>query len=161
VGRTTSLAGHTFQASQGASTYRPTATAADGVHAFYSNVGGTAVLQSVVAADGQYAQVSDARLKTEISPARGYLSDLMQIEVVTYKWKDSDQPNKLLGVIAQQVEQVFPSVVKEVESNPQTGIKNKMLSLDTFIPMLITAVQELKTEQDALHKRLQQLEADK
>ena len=66
---------------------------------------------------------------------------------------------KKLGVIAQQVEQVFPAMVKNVVGNTQTGETQKMIPYEVFVPMLITAIQELKAENDDLKARLTALEA--
>jgi hypothetical protein len=149
VGTTTGLAGHTFQNSSGASTYRPTTTTGFGVHHFYSDVSGTSTLKAYVQADGTYINASDEKLKTNIVKARSYLNDLMRIEIVNYTWKGGEDNEKKLGVIAQQVESVFPSLVKEVIGSPATGETQKMLPQGVFIPMLITAIQELKADFDA------------
>lgn len=158
AGRTTSLNGHVLAGVDGASTYRETSSSGFGVHHFYSNVGGTQTLKSFVQSDGQYINVSDANYKTDISPARGYLNDLLSIQVVNYRWKGDEQGGKRVGVIAQQVEEIFPSLVKEVVGNPDTGKTQKMIPLEAFIPMLITAVQELKAENEALKARVAALE---
>jgi len=159
VGTTTGLSGHTFQNSSGATTYRPTATAGFGVHHFYSDVSGTSSLKAYVQADGTYINASDEKLKTNIVKARSYLNDLMRIEIVNYTWKGGEDNEKKLGVIAQQVESVFPSLVKEVIGSPATGETQKMLPQEVFIPMLITAIQELKADNDAMKERIATLEA--
>jgi hypothetical protein len=159
VGTTTGLAGHTFQNSSGASTYRPTTTTGFGVHHFYSDVSGTSTLKAYVQADGTYINASDEKLKTNIVKARSYLNDLMRIEIVNYTWKGGEDNEKKLGVIAQQVESVFPSLVKEVIGSPATGETQKMLPQEVFIPMLITAIQELKADNDAMKERIATLEA--
>jgi len=159
VGRTAALSGHTFQNAGGATTYRPTGTSSAGVHHFYSDVGGTASLKSYTQADGTYTNLSDQRFKTDITPARSYLGDLLKIQVVNYRWKNDDSAEKKLGVIAQQVEQVFPAMVKTVFGNTQTGETQKMIPYEVFVPMLITAIQELKAENDDLKARLTALEA--
>lgn len=149
VGTTTQRNGITLQHSDGATTYRPSNNAAFGVHHFNSDVGGTAALKSYVQCDGTYTNLSDQRFKTDITPARSYLGDLLKIQVVNYRWKDDDSAEKKLGVIAQQVEQVFPAMVKNVVGNTQTGETQKMIPHEVFVPMLITAIQELKAEFDA------------
>jgi hypothetical protein len=149
VGTTTGLSGHTFQNGAGASTYRPTTTSGFGIHHFYSDVSGAGSLKAYVQADGTYLNASDEKLKTNIVKARSYLNDLMKIEIVNYTWKGSEDNDKRLGVVAQQVESVFPSLVKEVIGNPVTGETQKMLPQEVFIPMLITAIQELKADFDA------------
>jgi hypothetical protein len=159
VGTTTQRNGITLQHSDGATTYRPSNNSAFGVHHFNSDVGGTATLKSYVQCDGTYTNVSDQRFKTDITPARSYLGDLLKIQVVNYKWKDDADNEKKLGVIAQQVEQVFPSMVKNVVGNSQTGETQKMVPHEVFVPMLITAIQELKAENDDLKARLTALEA--
>ena len=159
VGTTTQRNGITLQHSDGATTYRPSNNAGFGVHHFNSDVGGTATLKSYVQADGTYTNVSDQRFKTDITPARSYLGDLLKIQVVNYRWKDDDSAEKKLGVIAQQVEQVFPAMVKNVVGNTQTGETQKMIPYEVFVPMLITAIQELKAENDDLKARLTALEA--
>jgi hypothetical protein len=159
VGTTTGLAGHTFQNSSGASTYRPTTTTGFGVHHFYSDVSGTSTLKAYVQADGTYINASDEKLKTNIVKARSYLNDLMRIEIVNYTWKGGEDNEKKIGVIAQQVESVFPSLVKEVIGSPATGETQKMLPQEVFIPMLITAIQELKADNDAMKERIATLEA--
>jgi hypothetical protein len=158
VGTTTGLSGHTLQNSAGATTYRPTTTSGFGIHHFYSDVSGTSTLKAYVQADGTYLNASDEKLKTNIVKARSYLNDLMRIEIVNYTWKGGEDNERRLGVIAQQVESVFPSLVKEVIGNPTTGETQKMLPQEVFIPMLITAIQELKTENDALKERIAALE---
>jgi hypothetical protein len=125
-----------------------------GIHHFLSNSGGTAALKSYVDANaGAFVQVSDANLKTDIEPARQYLNDLNRIQVVKYRWK-TDQPDssKLLGVIAQQVETVFPGLVKTYTY--EDGREQKMVAMDVFVPMLLTAVQELNAKVDALQSEL-------
>jgi hypothetical protein len=157
VGRTAPINGHCLQSAGGSDTYRTTDNAGFGVHHFYSDVGGFS-LKAYVQADGNYTNLSDARFKTDITPARSYLKDLMSVEVVTYRWKGSADGSKRLGVIAQQVEQVFPSLVKEVVSNPASGETQKMLPNEAFIPMLITAVQELTAKLEAAEARIATLE---
>jgi len=159
VGTTTGLAGHTFQNSSGATTYRPTTTTGFGIHHFYSDVSGTSSLKAYVQADGTYINASDEKLKTNIVKARSYLNDLMRIEIVNYTWKGGEDNEKKLGVIAQQVESVFPSLVKEVIGSPATGETQKMLPQEVFIPMLITAIQELTTKLESAEARIAALEA--
>lgn len=136
----------------GINSYR--AITSGGVHHFLSNSGGTAVLKSYVDANaGAYVTVSDENLKTDIEPARQYLNDLNRIEVVKYRWKtDEPDSSKLLGVIAQQVETVFPGLVKT--HTYEDGREQKMVAMDVFVPMLLTAVQELKAELDTVKSEL-------
>ena len=138
--------------------YRTTATAGDTVMRLTSNVTNTNEAKFEVDADGDvksrtnsYAGFSDARYKENIEAARDYLHDLCRVEVVTYNWTGSDQ--KLLGVTAQQIQPIFPSMVAEDEDGTLS------VRYSVFVPMLITAVQSLANQVDDLRARIEALEA--
>ena len=57
------------------------------------------------------ANLSDERLKTEITPAKSYLDTICSIPVVTFKYKDQTDEELNLGVIAQSVDAVAPELV--------------------------------------------------
>jgi hypothetical protein len=64
--------------------------------------------------------VSDERLKTEIRPLSGTLMRLLSLRPVSYIWRPEFQnihhkKGKEIGLIAQEVEDVFPEMVKEKE----------------------------------------------
>ena len=61
---------------------------------------------------------------------------------VTYKWISNEQED--IGVIAQEVEEVIPEVIKETED----GIKT--VDYARLVSVLINAVNELKAEVDEL-----------
>ncbi|MDP9196469.1 MAG: tail fiber domain-containing protein [Pseudomonadota bacterium] len=102
---------------------------------------------------------SDIRLKENIRPIDDALEKLLKIRGVYYDWKnplsgwkaDPKSPADI-GVIAQEVEAVFPELVKETE----TGMK--MVNYEHLIGAAIEALRELKAENDALRKRVEQLE---
>lgn len=81
---------------------------------------------------------SDARLKDNIQPAKlSALEVLNAIQLMSFDWLTTGG-HEQLGVIAQQLQEVEPSLV---HTDPDTGL----LSVKTtaFIPFLIKAVQEL------------------
>ena len=94
--------------------------------------------------NGTYGTVSDAKLKKNITSTRdGYLDDLCKLRVVKYNWiTQTDDEQKELGFIAQELETVFPGLVQQSETN-------KMVKLPVLIPMLVKALQELKSDFDA------------
>jgi hypothetical protein len=103
-------------------------------------------------ADGSSTFSSDQTLKKNIVDSRGYLEDLMKLRPVKYHWKtqeDSD-PEKWLGLIAQEVEQVFPALVCEDKAEegetPTKAVKYSVLPM-----MMLKAIQE----QQALITQLQ------
>jgi hypothetical protein len=102
---------------------------------------------------------SDGRLKTDIEKLKNVLDRLDQIEAVTYVWNDKDNSveeadrARRIGVIAQEVEKVFPEIVV---SGDETGYKS--VSYNQLTAILLEAVKELKAENDELRKRIEILE---
>jgi hypothetical protein len=138
--------------------YRETATAGDVIMRLSSDVTSANQAKFEVDADGDvksrtnsYAGFSDARYKENVTPARDYLQDLRDVEVVTFNWEGSEQ--KLLGVTAQQIQPIFPNMVAEDEDGTLS------VRYSVFVPMLITAVQSLATEVEDLRARIEALEA--
>jgi hypothetical protein len=99
---------------------------------------------------------SDANLKKNIETTRdGYAEDLCKIRIVKYNWKEqSDDTQKDLGWIAQEVEQVFPRMIK---TDADTGIKS--VTHSAFVPMLIKAIQEQQATINELTARIVVLES--
>lgn len=137
--------------------YRPGNTGTDSVSRFYSNFNSTENEVARILVNGNlqnllggYGTFSDERLKSNISPSRGYLSDLMNVEIIKYKLIGNDN-EELLGFSAQQVQNVFPGIISEDEDG-YLGVKTSI-----FIPMLITAVQELNNRVQYLEAKLEEL----
>ena len=102
---------------------------------------------------------SDARLKANIISLGATLSKLLQIDAKTYVMKKDDSKKLKIGVLAQEIETVFPELV--TESN-----NIKSVNYQGLVPVLINAIKEqnqtIETQQDAiesLEQRLQKLEA--
>ena len=107
---------------------------------------------NVLNTNNSYGSLSDVKLKENITNATPKLEQLCQVRVVNYNLKEG-QTQKQLGVIAQELETVFPSMIEEtpdrdVEGN-DLGTTTKSVKYSVFVPMLIKAVQELKAEFDA------------
>ena len=98
--------------------------------------------------NGTTSYVSDKNLKKNIQTTRnGYLDDVAQLRVVKYQWKiNSDDSPIELGLIAQEVEQVFPGLVQEEKTLLEDGTygnPHKVIKGSVFQPILIKCVQEL------------------
>ena len=93
---------------------------------------------------------SDKRLKENIYLIDNALSKVNNIEGVYFNWLD--QKETQVGVIAQQVKEVFPEVVSEDKSS--------YLSVDysKLVPLLIGAVNEQSSIIEGLEKRIVKLE---
>jgi hypothetical protein len=80
---------------------------------------------------------SDQRLKTNIEPLKNVISSIKQINGVKFNYKTS--PNKKsIGLIAQEVEKVFPELV----STDDTADKIKSVSYSNMVGVLVEAVKE-------------------
>ena len=87
---------------------------------------------------------SDVRLKTDIFPIRNALEIVKDLEGVTYTRKDSGK--RETGVIAQDVEEVFPFVVSEGADGYLSVAYGRMVGL------LIEAVKDLSEQVEELKK---------
>ncbi|MCP3942524.1 MAG: tail fiber domain-containing protein [Desulfobacteraceae bacterium] len=92
---------------------------------------------------------SDARWKTNINTMENALEKISKLRGVTYEWIDSSRgAGNQIGVIAQEVEAVFPEVV----STDNEGYKS--VAYSQLVAPLIEAVKTLKAENDQLKQAL-------
>lgn len=77
---------------------------------------------------------SDETLKENIVPISNALEKVQQISGVHFNWKDNGE--KSIGVIAQEIEKVFPELVQEIDDR-------KTVSYGNLIAVLIEAIKEL------------------
>jgi hypothetical protein len=104
--------------------------------------GGT--LRYGILGDGTVSTSDERRKKNITSVNDGLLSNLCKLRVVNYNWKtDSDEDEKKIGLIAQEVEQVLPELVMVRYDGPNNDQEVKVLKTDALVPMLIKAIQEL------------------
>ena len=95
---------------------------------------------------------SDETLKENITDATSKLEDIKKLKVRNFNWKASFHPEKSkkkqIGFIAQEVEEVFPSLVNEYDISPDTEDKDHTPIMKKSIkaawnPIIIKAMQEL------------------
>lgn len=110
---------------------------------FYSNGNATA--------SGSWQSASDARLKENIEPVPSVIDQIALLNPVKFSMKtDKLTAGNRYGLLAQELEQVFPDVVTDTGSD-RDGVTNiKAVSYTELVPVLIKAVQEIKSEIDAL-----------
>jgi hypothetical protein len=137
---------------------------------------------NVVNQNGSYGSISDVKLKENIEDASPKLDDLMKVKVRNYNLIGDDK--KQIGVIAQELEEVFPAMIDESEDFeevevPQVdeegndilneegevlttkervskGSTTKSVKYSVFVPMLIKAMQE---QQEQIKSLTEQVEA--
>jgi hypothetical protein len=117
---------------------------------------------NIVNANNSYGSLSDSKLKENIVDASPKLADLMQVQVRNYNFK-SDPSHKQIGVVAQELEQVFPSMIDESPDRDSEGndlgTTTKSVKYSVFVPMLIKAMQEQQALIATLTQRITALEA--
>lgn len=98
---------------------------------------------------GTLTQNSDFRLKKNILPVHNALDGIMRLNGYTYNWKDNSRDESLqIGVMAQEVQKVFPSLVKEDDK----GVLS--VNYSGLIPVLIEALKEQQKQIDELKQLL-------
>ena len=112
------------------------------------------------------AQTSDERLKTKVEPLTEGLEHLRSLRPITFHWNKTAKKargvtddDRHLGLLAQQVEKIFPELVKTATDG------YKSVDYVSLIAPVIMAVQQvdaenaaLKLKNEDLEKRLQRLE---
>ena len=98
---------------------------------------------NIVNANDSYGALSDERLKENIIDATPKLHDLMKVKVRNFNLKGDK--TKQIGVVAQELEEVFPNMIDETKGlNPDDETLYKSVKYSVFVPMLIKAIQELE-----------------
>jgi hypothetical protein len=112
---------------------------------------------NVTNTNNSYAGISDVKLKENIVDATPKLANLMQVKVRNYNLK-SDPSFKQIGVIAQELETIFPALVEETKDSDvkgnDLGTTTKSVKYSVFVPMLIKAMQEQQAIIESLKARL-------
>jgi hypothetical protein len=137
-----------------------------GASFFVTNTSGTATYLvrpngNVQNTNNSYGAISDVKLKENIVDATPKLADLMQVQVRNYNL--IGETTKQIGVVAQELETVFPSMVEESPDEDKDGnrlaITTKSVKYSVFVPMLIKAIQEQQALITTLTDRITALEA--
>jgi hypothetical protein len=107
---------------------------------------------------GSNVSASDQRWKKDITTLDNSLDKIAALRGVSYEWKRNEFPDKnfsegtQIGVIAQEIESVFPELVSE----DNEGYKS--VSYSNLVAPLIEAVKELKQQNETLNNRVEALE---
>jgi hypothetical protein len=103
--------------------------------------------------NNSYGSLSDVSLKENIVDATPKLDGLMQVKVRNYNLKDDVNKTKQIGVIAQELETIFPGMIET------DGDGIKAVKYSVFVPMLLKALQEQQALITSLTARIAALEA--
>jgi hypothetical protein len=114
----------------------------------------TALSAGVVLSNGAtaWASSSDERLKNINSNIENALDKLLSLRAVNFNWKSDDTKKEVLGLIAQDVDKVFPQVVDKsklpFDINGERTDETEYLNIryTELVPVLVRAIQELSTD---------------
>lgn len=99
--------------------------------------------------NGTFINASDAHAKTAVEPLHYGLAEVLKLRPVSYEWKSIANPQRSIGLIAQEVREV----IREVVHGDEEGADGRLgIAYVNLIPVLVQALQELTA-------RLQRLEA--
>jgi hypothetical protein len=98
-------------------------------------------------------------MKTNVRQVEGALDKLERIRGTAFEWAETESPNALggvpgqpsIGVVAQEVEEVFPELVSIYDAEQEY----KAVDYNGLTGVLIEAVKELKAENEALRSRIE------
>ncbi len=103
--------------------------------------------------NGAYVQSSDKRLKSEIELLENVLGKVKELKPKTYYYKSDISRNRTIGLIAQEVQGLFPELVS---SNNEDGMLG--LEYSAFAVIAIKAIQEQQTLIETQSERIMALE---
>jgi hypothetical protein len=128
---------------------------------------------------GGYFSTSDRKFKKDLAPLENVLSNLLKLKPATYRFKTNEfqsmglAKEKQIGLIADELKQVFPELVQRVISPAQydkddpskvidPAVEYEAVNYQGLIPVLIASIQEqqqqiiaLKGELTALKNQIQ------
>ncbi|TSC34254.1 tail fiber domain-containing protein [Corallococcus sp. Z5C101001] len=113
--------------------------------------------------DGLWNRNSDVSLKENIVEMQGVLERFVALRPVTFDWKVDGLPT--LGLVAQEVEPLFPDIVSESGKRGEDGRPLKGLAYEALGVLAVAAIKELKQHYDArieaLERQLQRQESNR
>jgi hypothetical protein len=103
--------------------------------------------------------ISDSRLKDNIIPIGGALDKIKSLRGVSYTWNSGKKKGKQdIGLIAQEVEEVLPEIVKDKKMPLMDGIDSnktyKTIDYEKIIAVLVEAVKDQQTQIDELKRKI-------
>ena len=127
-------------------------------HIFFNN--GNNIVGSITSntTNTQFNTSSDYRLKKDLKDFNA-LNILSNIKLYDFAWKLND--SRMYGVLAHELKEILPyAVVGEKDELDENGnIRPQGVDYSLLTPVLVKAIQELKTQNDALQSRIETLES--
>lgn len=120
----------------------------------YVKVQNSASSSAAVYAPGGFYESSDERLKNLLKPVRVDLDELSKLRKVYYTWKNSSDLGIHLGIVAQDVQKLYPELVTVDSETGYLSLSYDKLSVIALeaIDTLYKSYKELKRRVDTLEK---------
>ncbi|MEM9527700.1 MAG: tail fiber domain-containing protein, partial [Bacteroidota bacterium] len=103
---------------------------------------------------GAYTQSSDKRLKTNVSKLYPVLAKVAALQPTTYSYKSDESNEMTVGLMAQEVKEIFPELVSYSEADELYGINYAGFSV-----IALKAIQEQQEVIEAQDKKIENLES--
>jgi len=140
-----------------------------GWYNFYGTSDSATVLQSFIRGDGIYGSrtstyggLSDARLKENVVDAQSQWGDVKSIRFRNFNLIGDS--TRQLGVIAQEIEQISPGLVDEIndrdEQGNETGTSTKLVKYSILYMKAVKALQEAMERIEQLEAKVAALESN-
>jgi len=118
---------------------------------YAANFNGNIEADRLYAVNTSTASSSDIRHKKNIKSLDSQLDKVKQLNPVEYEWKDKREEGKIIGLIAQEVQKIYPNMVV-------TGKDDYLfLVYPNLIVPLIKSVQEQQDQIEALQAQINSL----
>jgi hypothetical protein len=97
---------------------------------------------------GTLTESSYRDLKTNIEPIENILPAVLQLQGVSFDWKNDEEPDNNYGFIAEEVHEILPNLVSYKEGKPHGVQYSKMTAV------LLEAIKEQQVQIDELKAKL-------
>ena len=101
----------------------------------------------------EFIYISDKSFKDNVRPVENALDKILKLEGIVFEWKKNGETN--LGLIAQDVELVFPDLVVTDE---ETGLK--AVKYGNLVSPLIEAIKEQQVQAENQQKQIEELKLE-
>tara|TARA_R100000805_G_scaffold13067_1_gene14662 strand:- start:101 stop:877 length:777 start_codon:yes stop_codon:yes gene_type:complete len=111
--------------------------------------------------NNSYGQLSDETLKQDIVDASSQWDDIKALRVRKFRFKNNPTGDLQIGVVAQEIEKVSPSLVYESDIDDEIGISEKLKSVKYSVLYMkaVKCLQEAMAKIEVLETKVAALEA--